>query len=78
MVGQRCGIRGGTNGKIDAGRSWFEPGGARDGNGDFSPLNELLTAQAAKPAGLSAVNLRVLSPFQRSLLVIDGTVTKFI
>lgn len=72
------GHRGVINGKIDAGRSRVEPGSARDGNGDFSPLNELLTAPAAKPAGLSAVNLRVLSPFQRSLLVMDGTVTKFI
>ena len=66
------------NGKIDAGGGRFEPGGGRDGNGDFSPLNGLLTAQAEKPAEVSAVNLRVLSPFQRSLLVIDGTVTKFI
>ncbi len=68
-----AGHRGGINGKIDAGRSWFEPGGAREGNGDFSSLSELLTAQAASPAGLSAVNLRVLSPVLRSLLVVEGT-----
>ena len=30
------------------------------------------------PAGVSGVNLRALTPFQRALLVIDGTVTKFI
>jgi chorismate-pyruvate lyase len=41
-------------------------------------LNALARAQFAKPPGLGAVNLRALSPFQRALLVIDGTVTKFI
>jgi chorismate-pyruvate lyase len=42
------------------------------------PLNELARAQFAKPVALGAVNLRALSPFQRALLVIDGTVTKFL
>jgi chorismate-pyruvate lyase len=41
-------------------------------------LNELARAQFAKPATLGAVNLRALSPLQRALLVIDGTVTKFL
>jgi chorismate-pyruvate lyase len=44
----------------------------------FDPLEELFVAQFRKPPGLMAINLRVLSPFQRALLVIDGTVTKFI
>jgi chorismate-pyruvate lyase len=44
----------------------------------FDPLNDLFVAQFARPAGLSSVNLRALTPFQRALLVIDGTVTKFI
>jgi chorismate-pyruvate lyase len=45
---------------------------------DFDPLEDLMMAQLAKPADLSAVNLRALTPFQRALLVLDGTVTKFI
>ncbi len=45
---------------------------------DFDPLSDLFVAQFAKPADLGVVNLRALSPFQRALLVIDGTVTKFI
>ncbi|HEY5571835.1 MAG TPA: chorismate pyruvate-lyase family protein [Anaerolineales bacterium] len=44
----------------------------------FDPLKDLFTAQAEKPAQWGEINLRTLSPFQRSLLVIDGTVTKFI
>jgi chorismate-pyruvate lyase len=44
----------------------------------FDPLTVVATAQSAKPAALSAINLRVLSPLQRALLVIDGTVTKFL
>lgn len=46
--------------------------------GEFDPLSDLFIAQFAKPAGLGIVNLRALTPFQRALLVIDGTVTKFI
>jgi chorismate-pyruvate lyase len=41
-------------------------------------LQALARAQFAKPDGLSPINFRALSAFQRSLLVIDGTVTKFI
>jgi len=44
----------------------------------YDPLIDLPMAQAAKPAELGPVNLRTLTPFQRALLVIDGTVTKFI
>ncbi len=48
------------------------------GNGGFDSLNELFVAQASKPKHLTDINLRALKPFQRALLVIDGTVTKFI
>jgi chorismate-pyruvate lyase len=48
-----------------------------DGQG-VDVLTALARAQFAQPAGLSPVNLRAMSPFQRALLVIDGTVTKFI
>lgn len=44
----------------------------------FDPFGDLCVAQKAKPAHLSEINLRVLTPFQRALLVIDGNVTKFI
>jgi len=44
----------------------------------FDPLSDLFIAQFARPAQMSVVNLRALTPFQRALLVIDGTVTKFI
>lgn len=47
-------------------------------NGLFDPMSELFVAQFARPVGLEPVNLRALTPFQRALLVIDGTVTKFI
>ena len=35
-------------------------------------------AQFARPAEVGPVNLRALSPFQRALLIIDGTVTTFL
>ena len=44
----------------------------------FDPLRDVLLAQFAKPDALSSVNLRALSPFQRALLIIDGTVTTFL
>ena len=47
-------------------------------NASFDPLSDLFLAQFDRPAELGSVNLRTLSPFQRALLVIDGTVTKFI
>lgn len=45
---------------------------------DFDPVTQLSTAPLAKPPQLGPLNLRALSPFQRALLVIDGTVTTFI
>lgn len=44
----------------------------------YDPLDDLLVAQESKPTSLKAVNLRALDPYQRALLTIDGTVTKFI
>ena len=45
---------------------------------DFNPMEDLLMAQFAMPANLRELNLRTLTPFQRALMVTDGTVTKFI
>lgn len=45
---------------------------------EFDPLQELLFDPTIRPERVSPVNLRALSAFQRALLVIDGTVTKFI
>jgi chorismate-pyruvate lyase len=47
-------------------------------NTPFDPLSELFVANYDKPENVEQVNLRTLSAFQRALLVIDGTVTKFI
>jgi chorismate-pyruvate lyase len=44
----------------------------------FDPLADLFVAQSARPCELEDLNLRTLTPFQRALLTIDGTVTKFI
>lgn len=44
----------------------------------FDPVQDLLVAQQSRPGHLTDINLRTLTPFQRALLVIDGTVTKFI
>jgi chorismate-pyruvate lyase len=44
----------------------------------FDPFMDLMLMQATRPAHLAPVDLRKLSPFQRALLAIDGTVTKFI
>ena len=41
-------------------------------------MKDLFVAQFAKPSGLEEMNLSQLTPFQRALLVIDGTVTQFI
>ena len=46
--------------------------------GEFNPLNDLLIAQVERPAHMLDANLRALTSFQRALLSIDGTVTKFI
>ncbi len=44
----------------------------------FDPMSDLIVAQFSRPADLGQIDLTALSPFQRSLLAIDGTVTKFI
>jgi chorismate-pyruvate lyase len=44
----------------------------------FDPFADLLSAQASRPRDLRHVELRNLTPFQRALVSIDGTVTKFI
>ena len=41
-------------------------------------MKDLFVAQFAKPSDLEEINLSQLTPFQRALLVIDGTVTQFI
>lgn len=58
--------------------SLSKPGVSEAADITYNPAEELFVAQSAKPAHLGVVNLRVLSPFLRALLVIDGTVTKFI
>lgn len=45
---------------------------------DRDAREEVAGAQFARPAALHPVNLRALSPFQRALILIDGTVTRFI
>lgn len=47
-------------------------------NNAFDPLADLLAAQFAKPERLRPIALADLTPFERALLAIDGTVTKFI
>lgn len=44
----------------------------------FDPLADLLAEQEARPANLMPVDPARLSPYQRALLVTDGTVTKFL
>jgi len=44
----------------------------------FDPLKSLWRDPAAHESDIDHVNLRALSPFQRALLVTDGTVTKFL
>jgi len=41
-------------------------------------MKALFVAQDAKPEKLKEINLARLTPFQRGLLVMDGTVTRFI
>ena len=48
------------------------------GSSAYDPISELFVGNFDRPADLEEINLRALSPFQRALLVIDGTVTKFI
>ncbi len=56
----------------------IDRGAGADDADVFDPTHDLFIAEFAKPNDLQPVNLRALSPFQRALLVIDGTVTKFI
>lgn len=44
----------------------------------FDPLRDLLVAQDSRPEHIRPIKLRTLSPYHRALLVIDGTVTKFL
>jgi chorismate-pyruvate lyase len=48
------------------------------GSPGFDPAADVFIAQAQRPAGLRPVNVAALTPLQRGLLVIDGTVTKFL
>jgi chorismate-pyruvate lyase len=45
---------------------------------EYDPLEDLFVAQSARPKQLREINLRALDPYHRALLVIDGTVTKFV
>jgi chorismate-pyruvate lyase len=63
---------------IDKHIAHLDAGVLLDEDREFDPLRELFVAQSARPAHLGEINLRTLTPFQRSLMVIDGTVTKFI
>lgn len=47
-------------------------------NGSFDPFANLMLSQAARPQHWQPIDLRTVTPFQRALLSIDGTVTKFI
>lgn len=44
----------------------------------FDPLAAFFAAQASRPAWMEGVAPAGLSPFQRGLLVVDGTVTTFL
>lgn len=44
----------------------------------FDPTTDVFVAMHARPACLDSVDPARLSPFQRALLTIDGTVTQFI
>jgi chorismate-pyruvate lyase len=45
---------------------------------DFDPAAEVFVAQDSRPPALTPVAPHELTPFQRAVLVIDGTVTRFI
>lgn len=51
---------------------------ARAGNGEFDPFRSLFLASAERPAPLRPLEPHSLTPFQRALLVTDGTVTHLI
>ena len=45
---------------------------------EFDPFDGIFVAQDQRPAHLEDVDLASLSPFERAVLVIDGTVTRFL
>ena len=45
---------------------------------DFDPTQGVFVEMARRPSSLTAVDVSALLPAQRALLVIDGTVTKFL
>jgi chorismate-pyruvate lyase len=45
---------------------------------EFNPFQELLQNRDVRSLSLDTVNLREFSPFQRTLLALDGTVTKYL
>ena len=45
---------------------------------DFDPLSHVFVALSARPAALEDVDSALLTPIERALLVIDGTVTRFL
>lgn len=47
-------------------------------NDGFDPFADLMVMQGAMPEHWQPVNLRTLAPFQRALVAMDGTVTKFL
>lgn len=44
----------------------------------FDPLKNIKFKESTLPRGVSPLNFRVLSPYERALMVSDGTVTNFI
>ena len=46
--------------------------------GDFDPLADIFVAQELRPAILEDLDPHSLTPVERTLLVIDGTVTRFL
>ena len=51
---------------------------ASESRAPFDPVARLFIAMDQRPESLAPVSVCALSPFQRALLVIDGTVTTFI
>lgn len=47
-------------------------------NDTYDPFKDLMLVQEERPLQLHQLDLRTLTPYQRALLAIDGTVTKFI
>ena len=47
-------------------------------NDSYDPFGDLMLVQEERPIQLHQIDLRTITPYQRALLAIDGTVTKFI